>query len=90
MLRRFFADKAGQIVIFEWPNVPLAIWLTASLAHKFVDGSAGSMLSVVSVVSILIWAVLEIALGHSLFRRVLGVVVCCHIVWDIYQVILVI
>ena len=39
------------------------------------DGTAGTVVSIVSTTAIVVWAVMEIAAGSSPFRRVLGAIV---------------
>jgi hypothetical protein len=74
----FFTDPdTGKLVVAQWPNPSLAIYLVAtavrSLAHP--EGTAGTALTVVGTTAILWWSVLEIARGDSPFRRVLGAAV---------------
>jgi len=75
---RFFRNpETGDIVVAQWPNLPLWVFLAASLVRRLfrLDGTLGTLVSVVATVSLVMWAVLEVARGDSPFRRVLGAVV---------------
>ena len=72
-LRWFVSDRrTGRIVLAQWPNAPLWIWLVARAAHA-VTGMA--QLVWVATVALVVWAAWEIWSGASPFRRVLGIVV---------------
>ena len=74
----FFRNPdTGEIVVAQWPNLPLSVFLAATAARLLFqpDGTAGTVVSIVSTTAIVVWAVLEIAAGSSPFRRVLGAVV---------------
>ena len=77
-LSRFFRNpETGQVVVVQMPNIPLWLFLAATVARTLVHpkGAAGTALSIVAAVSLAVWAVLEIVRGDSPFRRVLGAVV---------------
>ena len=74
-LARFFKDsETGEWAVAQFPNLPLAIFLIATLVRLAVhpSGGAGTALSVVGTVGLAWWSVDEIARGDSPFRRVLG------------------
>jgi hypothetical protein len=72
-MRWLFEDRStGRIVIFQWPNIPLWIWIVATVVGLVV--SAG-WISVVDTVALAVWAVLEIWKGVNPFRRGLGAIV---------------
>ena len=74
----FFRDPdTGEIVVAQAPNLPLWIFLAATAVRLVFhpNGTAGTVVSIVSTVAIVVWAVIEIAAGSSPFRRVLGGVV---------------
>jgi hypothetical protein len=80
---RFFRNpETGEFVVVQMPNLPLSIWLAATLARLVFTphGSAGTALSVMGTVSLAVWAVLEAARGDSPFRRVLGGLVLAGVV----------
>ena len=74
----FFRNPAtGKVVIFQWPNLPLAIYLVATLVRVLFHpaGTAGTVVTVIATVAILWWSGDEVLRGESPFRRVLGAVV---------------
>lgn len=74
-LSRFFRNpQTGDVVVAQWPNPPLLVWLIATVAQRVFspEGILGTALSVVATISLVIWSLLEIARGDSPFRRVLG------------------
>jgi hypothetical protein len=80
---RFFRDsETGEVVVVQTPNLPLSVWLATTVARLILTphGSVGTALSVVGMVSLAVWAVLEIARGDSPFRRVLGGLVLAGLV----------
>jgi hypothetical protein len=80
---RLFRNSAtGEWAIVQFPNLPLAIFLVATLVRLAFHphGGAGTALSVVGGVSLGWWSVDEIARGESPFRRVLGAVVLVGLV----------
>lgn len=74
-LNALFVGQNGQVAILQWPNIPLSLWailrvaswFTAGRIHLFTDRGASLFL--------LIWAVIEIGWGDSLFRRILGTII---------------
>lgn len=77
-MRAFFADKDGNIVIAQKPNLPVLTWAATSLSALIVTDSVYSdILSLIAFGSLFTWAWLEIFHGDCRFRRVLGVIVLC-------------
>ncbi len=77
-VRWFFENpENGELAIAQWPNPPLAVYLTATAVRVAADpdGTAETVVSVVGVGALLVWAGLELIDGESPFRRVLGGVV---------------
>jgi hypothetical protein len=75
---RFFRNsETGQWAIVQIPNLPLAIFLVATLVRRAFHphGAGGIALSVVGGVGLAWWSVDEIVRGDSPFRRLLGGVV---------------
>lgn len=75
---RFFRNpQSGELAIAQRPNLPLAIFLVATLGRLAFDpqGAVGTAVSLVAAVGLVWWAVEEIVRGDSPFRRVLGGVV---------------
>lgn len=76
--RWFVTDpQTGKVVIAQWPNVPLWIYVAATGTRIAAQpqGTAGTVLEVVAGAAILVWSSLEIVDGESPFRRMLGGVV---------------
>ncbi len=74
----FFRDPdTGEIAIAQSPNVPLWVFLAATAVRWLLhpDGTAGTVVTIVSTSAIVVWALIEVAAGSSPFRRVLGGVV---------------
>jgi len=81
-LARMFAwllrnRRTGGITVTQWPNLPLAVFLAAEVALRFVRAGdrAANVLRLVAVVALLVWAADEIARGVNPFRRILGATV---------------
>jgi hypothetical protein len=78
VLARFFTNpETGRLVIAQWPNLPLAVFLVATAVRVMVEpeGTAGTLVSIIGTAALLVWAALEVGRGDSPFRRVLGAVV---------------
>lgn len=75
-LDKCIKDREGRIAIGSWPNVPLAVWLVATLVGMFLPrGSAGNVFHGIAYGALFTWAWLELFEGVNYFRRLLGVVV---------------
>jgi hypothetical protein len=77
-ISRFFRNpETGEVVVVQLPNLPLWIFLAATAVRLLLHphGTVGTVVSIVGTVSLVVWAVLEVARGESPFRRVLGAVV---------------
>ncbi len=73
---KFFRDANGEIVIGQMPNLPIIIWLLASLAKViYPTGKINLSLDLVAASSLFIWSIGELAQGVNYFRRSLGLVV---------------
>lgn len=76
--RWMFTDRrTGKIVIGQWPNVPLwifiAAWLTNLILHP--AGTPGRVVTIVAAVALTVWALDEIFRGVCPWRRILGGIV---------------
>lgn len=75
MIDWLFRDRAtGRIVVAQWPNVALVVFLVARLADRLIDPSTPA-LAVVGTVALLWWAGDELLRGVNPWRRILGAVV---------------
>ena len=80
--RVFRNPETGDVVIAQFPNLPLWIFLAATVVRVgfHPDGGLGTVVSVAGGLALLWWSVLEIGWGDSLFRRLLGAVVLVGLV----------
>ena len=77
-MRWFFTDRTtGRVVVAQWPNAPLWLWIVATIAWR-LTGLA--WLTWPARAGLLVWALLELTRGNSPFRRVLGAVVTAGLV----------
>jgi uncharacterized membrane protein YGL010W len=73
---RFFRDANGEIVIAQMPNVPIIVWLVATLAKlAYPTGKINVGLNILASSSLLVWSLGELTQGVTYFRRSLGLVV---------------
>ena len=73
---RTFRDSQGQIVIAQMPNLPIIVWLTATLLNLIpTNSNIHTGLDAIAFGSLFTWAWLEISQGVNYFRRLLGFVV---------------
>ena len=68
------AGDHGRIVVAQFPNRPLWLFLGLTLLHRVLapDGATGTALRAAATAALVWWAVLEIGWGVNPFRRVLG------------------
>lgn len=79
----FLRDRrTGRIVIAQWPNTALVVWLVVSTARVLLGlgGGWGVALRVVATLALGWWAVDEIGRGANPWRRMLGAVVLAGLV----------
>jgi hypothetical protein len=70
-----FRDRrTGRIVVAQWPNLPLGLWLGATAAQSLFD-TGEAVLGTVGAVALGWWAVAEVGWGVNPWRRLLGTVV---------------
>jgi len=66
----FFRDAEGKIVIAQYPNWPLWVWLSATLLENMLVGGVGlSLARITSFAAIAYWAYLEIVSGVNPFTE---------------------
>ena len=79
----FFRDAEGKIVIAQFPNWPLWVWLGATPLENMLVGGVGLSLSrITSFAAIAYWAYLEIVSGVNPFRKCLGGFVLLFVVYS--------
>ncbi|WP_293156338.1 MULTISPECIES: hypothetical protein [unclassified Microcoleus] len=73
---RTFRDSEGKIVIAQPPNLPLIVWIVASLLKLiFTTGKIHLGLDLVAFGVLFTWAWEELFQGVNYFRRALGLIV---------------
>lgn len=71
-----FRDReTGKIVIGQFPNLPLIVWLAATLLTAVTTGTAKDLLGYVATLALVVWAGDELIRGVNPFRRILGATV---------------
>jgi hypothetical protein len=73
----FRSRRTGRLTVVQWPNVPLWVFIVASVAVRVVhpSGRIHQVARVVAVVALLLWALDEMVRGVNPFRRLLGAAV---------------
>jgi len=73
----WFRDENGKVVLAQWPNPALAVWLvTTVVGGTGALGAARSeTLAAVGRGALIVWALDEVVRGAAPFRRLLGSVV---------------
>ncbi len=73
----WFHDRRGRVVVAQPPNLTLWIWIVATVVRVLIDpaGTIGTVVRVVGVVALLVWALDEIVRGVNPWRRLLGALV---------------
>ncbi|UMY15660.1 hypothetical protein MMB17_12950 [Methylobacterium organophilum] len=80
----FFRDRAtGRIVIGQWPNVPLWLFLAASCGAWLSpeDSTPRLAFSWLASLSLAWWALDEVVRGVNPWRRCLGGLVLAAVIW---------
>lgn len=83
---KFWKNKHGEVVVYQWPNIPLIAWLLLALASLFVSDKRADLLWHISLGVLAIWALLEIFKGVNYFRRSLGAIVLLFIILAVFRV----
>lgn len=78
---RTFRDSEGKIVLAQMPNLPVLIWLAATLLQLILpSGKIQTGLDLVAFGALFTWAWQELFEGVNYFRRSLGLVVLVGLV----------
>lgn len=73
---RTFRDSDGKIVIAQMPNLPLIVWLAATILQLVLpSGKLNTGFDLIAFGSLFTWAWQELFQGVNYFRRALGLVV---------------
>jgi hypothetical protein len=83
-----FRDRdTGRLSAVQWPNIPLAAYLLATVIHLVLRSgtTVSTVVAAVASAALVIWAVLEIGWGVNPFRRGLGSVVLILVVVSAFR-----
>ena len=81
LFNRTFRDRDGNIVIAQKPNLPLLVWLIATLLGLLITGgNIHRGLDALAFGSLFTWAWQELFQGVNYFRRSLGLVVLLSLI----------
>lgn len=76
LFNQVFRDSEGKIVLAQMPNLPLIVWIVASLLKILLTtGKINMGLDVLAFGSLFTWAWEELFQGVNYFRRTLGFLV---------------
>ncbi len=78
---KVFRDREGDIVLAQMPNLPLIVWIVASLLKLFfTTGKISIGLDAIAFGSLFTWAWEELFQGVNYFRRALGLIVLVSLI----------
>lgn len=81
LFNRIFRDSDGNIVIAQKPNLPLLVWVAATLLGFFLtDGNIHRALEALAFGSLFTWSWQELFQGVNYFRRLLGLIVLVGVI----------
>jgi hypothetical protein len=76
-----FRDDEGKIVLGQPPNLPIIVWIVATLLKMiFTTGQINTGLELIAFGVLFTWAWEELFQGVNYFRRALGLIV---LIWTI-------
>lgn len=76
-----FRDDRGNLAIAQKPNLPILVWLGATILQFFLpDGNIHQVVDVLAFGSLFTWAWLELFKGINYFRQALGLVVLLAVI----------
>ncbi len=81
-IEKCYKDSDGKVVVAQFPNLPLFVWVIATLLVKVVpEGPFTQLLELVAFGAIFTWAWLELFSGSTYIRRLLGLVILSLVVF---------
>ena len=85
----FRSRQTGQIVIAQFPNVALVLYLAVALTRRVLDpaGALRTALDWVAVGALAWWAMDEVVRGVNPWRRALGVFGCFAAVTGVWALV---
>lgn len=83
LFNQVFYDSEGKLVLAQTPNLPLIVWIVASLLKLlFTTGRVNMGLDLLAFGSLFTWAWQELFQGVNYFRRALGLVVLIALITE--------
>lgn len=78
---RVFKDEEGKVVLGQMPNLPVIVWVTASVLQAVTPaGKIDTGLEIIAFGAGFTWAWEELFQGVNYFRRALGLFVLVALV----------
>ena len=84
LAHRFIRDKNGTIVLWQFPNAPLALWFVF-MGFALTFTRLKIPFNNLSSVFLFVWAYLEISQGVTYSRRFLGLIVAIGIMISYFR-----
>lgn len=80
-LNQMFRDDEGKIVVAQRPNLPIIVWIVATLLKMiFATGQINTGLELIAFGALFTWAWEELFQGVNYFRRGLGLIVLVSLI----------
>lgn len=83
---RYTSIRFKGLIVGQFPNPVLAVWLAAALISLPARGDLESVSSAVATVALAAWAYSELSEGVNWFRRLLGAAVLVYLVAELSAV----
>ncbi|MBD2188475.1 hypothetical protein [Pseudanabaena mucicola] len=83
LFNKVFRDREGEgeIVLAQMPNLPIIVWIVASLLRLFfTTGKISIGLEVIAFGSLFTWAWEELFQGVNYFRRAIGLIILVSLI----------
>jgi hypothetical protein len=81
LFNKVFRDSEGKIVLAQMPNLPIIVWVAATVLKLiFTTGKINIGLEVIAFGSLFTWAWEELFQGINYFRRALGLLVLVSLI----------
>lgn len=77
---RFWKNKQGKVIIWQFPNPPLYMWAFATIIGHFMTGRPEQAASLIAFGSLFTVGYLELYRGVNYFRHLLGLVILIVII----------
>ncbi len=78
---KVFRDREGKIVLAQMPNLPIIVWVVATVLRLiFTTGKISTGLEVIAFGALFTWAWEELFQGVNYFRRLLGLIVLVSLI----------